>query len=253
MNFAFLNFRTIYTYKTKDGRKPSFENAACFSNFFNSPQELLNDVVKLTFTMCLTPKLLDSRHDNYCFLTVKEMKLWLNELKEWLDFDYVLRRRNDEDTKYMDVKLTMRGTHFAHKMILTLARYMYETKYTIPLKEALKLQQYGYYPELNLFNKFLVTSMCVSGYAGGHCVGLNDEVYEFYSTQQLKKQLEKCKNKNYGLKCILKIKDDVRWQRKQIDVNKIFLSKDQNKLLYSKRNIIQRVREYHNINYQLSQ
>jgi len=252
MNFSFLNCKTVYKYKDSTGVEHS-RDSACFERFFydNSAQS----PVEFSIQMCITTKDIDDNYNNFCFFSKDEICLWLDELKLWNNFDYDIIKDYCSDPNYICINLVTRDWHYAQKVLLTLIRYLYESPFNFILKEAIALHKYGYYPELTIFNKFILASKCITDtFNNAHVMLQPDRVYKFLDFDTLSSLKIQSNNHSVSLfiKNFSKYADAVSNARfKYEDFHKVFISNDEKKLLFDKEDVDLRISKFHQYNYEI--
>ena len=182
--FTWLNLCTIYSCKTIHGRTlHRMDRDVCFHTVIKDrPYGYMENQYKIIIFK--GPKYLArTNNNNYCPLTIKEVRNYLSALKKYFKFSYSVSEKEVlirqcgylrlpvnayQGYKYYELNLTIKGSMLVHKFILKMVRALYEFPYNMEMKDVLqivKLPMFKKYGIVNLYR--IVGTLCEQLGAGG--------------------------------------------------------------------------------------
>ena len=141
--FRYLKLNTIVSGEGPLNKYPKKEDI-CFAQILNNlcPEEDSNEEITNTYYLYVN-KLLkrqkDTRKNNLCFLSKKNIYSWLRETKIlYSNFTFKIKEEKDSFT----IKLVITGPRKAHLLVLTQARFIYEYPQSFHLYGAFILKKH---------------------------------------------------------------------------------------------------------------
>lgn len=188
-NLKFLNFYTWYSSEGEVNHK--MQKEACFSNIFYcrvpNPEKINN---KYTIRICYSGKDIANQYSNQCYLSLRDIKTYLNQCKRYVPFEYTITK----DENYYYINLTISAPLIAHKFVLTYVRYLYEMPFAVYLYETIKvhkeckeLQHLSY---LNLYNIISATIPCYDHGTNIHNIGASYKFKQLLTDESIQKFLK---------------------------------------------------------------
>lgn len=166
-----------------DKPKPiEFTRETCFSHLTGNSSVKYDPKIGIEISMQIytIPK-----KSGYCVLTFEEMKIWLDELQQWIDYDYTLEANEEGYILTFTTHITMK----ALLVLLTLIRFSFESPFNLCLKEAFVLTEKGYFPNLLLLYKYQLVQNSLENYTNSHHCICKFEKIPLLTIEQLKKRM----------------------------------------------------------------
>jgi len=160
-----------------------FTKEICFSNLTGTGSSNLYDPkigIEVAIKIYTIPK-----KSGYCVLTFEEMKMWLDEIQQWIDFNYTLEVNEEGYLLTFTTHITMK----AILVLLTLIRFSFESPFNLCLKEAFVLTEKSYFPDLLLLYKYQLVQNSLGKYTNYHHCICKFEKIPLLTIEQLKKRM----------------------------------------------------------------
>lgn len=184
--FTWLSLCTIYSCKNLQGCiLHRMERDVCFHTVIKDhPYGYMENQYKIIIFK--GPKYLErTDSNNYCPLTIKEVRNYLSALKKYFKFSYsvsekkVLRGQCDylrlsvdeyRDYKYYELNLTIKGSMLVHKFILKMVRALYEFPYNMEMKDVLRIVKLPMFKKYGIVNLYRIVGVLLYrlGAGGSH-------------------------------------------------------------------------------------
>ena len=201
-DLKFLRFLTCYS--SQGDVQFDMKKEACFSHIFYLRTEKLNkeNLLENTYTIRVfyDGSGFKDLKNNHCFISLCDIKRYLAQGTKYHPFKYSIQKHKH----YYDISVKIKGTHLAHKFILSYIRYLYESPFSLYLYEAIKLkkecEEFKTLDYLNIYNIISATVPCYNHGTDIHNIGKSYDFKELLSCEQIynhikNSKVEDCVNK----------------------------------------------------------
>lgn len=173
MNIKFLSYSTTYYYKVNGGEEKIFVNSACFSRAFSGGDSFKpkNNNGYFGVLVRLDESDLDENLNNYCPLTMDEIKEYLQWVTKLTKFKFEIKDNFPSDGvhgKFIVVHSDFENmSHYKIKLALTMVRNLYEMKVLAPVKLAFAMKNTCGFKRLSLSKRYVLANSIMPGFNSG--------------------------------------------------------------------------------------
>ena len=188
-NLKYLNF---YTWYSSEGHiKHQMQREWCFGHIFHVNNIPDDKIIKNIYTIriCHSGKDIVDNFSNQCYLSLTDIKRYLNQGKKFVKYTYNITKDKD----YYYITVNVQDVHIAHKFILTYIRYLYEIPFALYLYEAVRLKhdcvEFKHLDYLTIYN---IVSATIPNYEHGtdiHNIGSSYNFKKLLSIKEIKQLL----------------------------------------------------------------
>lgn len=193
--FSYLNYYTDFEYKIEGMKNyKRSDDHACFaealskmrSNFDNEKEFSGSYRIRIYRTKC---KIVQSKN-NFCLLSKKEIRDYINILKKAVDFKWRFLKDNKD---FFTVKVDIpKGYHTTHRAVLFWIRNLYEFPNNVYVKDAELFRKDHKYDYMGALNVHKLVCLSNEERGGGHAIF--DDYYEYLGTlDEYRKACNSCK------------------------------------------------------------
>lgn len=189
-NLKFLNFYTWYSSQGHITQK--MQQKYCFGNIFHIHDLPENKILKNIYTIrvCHSGKDIERGYSNQCYLSLTDIKRYLNQGKKIVNYTYTITK----DTDYYYITADVQDVHIAHKFILTYIRYLYEMPFALYLYEAVHLKRDCVeFKRLDYLTIYNIVSATIPNYDHGTDIHNIGDSYAFKKLLSVK-EIKQCFN-----------------------------------------------------------
>lgn len=187
-NLKYLNFYTWYSSKGHVEQK--MQREWCFGHIFHIHKLPEDNILKNIYTIriCHSGKDIANNFSNQCYLSLPDIKRYLNQGKKFVNYTYKITKNQD----YYYITADVQDVHIAHKFILTYIRYLYEIPFALYLYEAVHLKrdciEFKHLDYLTIYN---IVSATIPNYdhgAGIHNIGKSYKFKQLMTINEVKQR-----------------------------------------------------------------
>jgi hypothetical protein len=147
-----------------------------------------NKILKNIYTIrvCHSGKDITNGYSNQCYLSLIDIKRYLNQGKKIVNYTYTITKDKD----YYYITADVQDIHIAHKFILTYIRYLYEMPFALYLYEAVHLKRDCVeFKRLDYLTIYNIVSATIPNYGHGtdiHNIGDSYAFKKLLSVNEIK-------------------------------------------------------------------